>query len=130
MRISDWSSDVCSSDLAAGELVWVFVEALRGGGDLHPVQHLQRPRTGFAARYRPVPQHHFGDLVADAVDGIERGHGFLEDHGDAIAADRAHPARREAQQVLALEERAAGDHLDRSEEHTSELPSLMRISYA
>src|SRR3546814_18202712 len=117
MRISDWSSDVCSSDLAAGELVWVFVEALRGGGDLHPVQHLQRPRTGFAARYRPVPQHHFGDLVADAVDGIERGHGFLEDHGDAIAADRAHPARREAPQVLAPAETGRASGRGRVEEY-------------
>src|SRR3546814_6655752 len=26
MRISDWSSDVCSSDLAVGNLAWEFVQ--------------------------------------------------------------------------------------------------------
>src|SRR5580704_19578005 len=30
------------------------------------------------------------DLVADTHHGIERGHGFLEDHGNARAAELAH----------------------------------------
>src|SRR3546814_7707117 len=110
MRISDWSSDVCSSDLhplahAAGKLVRILVEALPGGRYLHPLQHLHRPGARFPAGNRTVAQHHLGNLVADAVDRVQRGHRLLEDHRDAIAADR-------------------------SEEHTSELQSLMRISYA
>ena len=36
-----------------------------------------------------MSQHGFGDLVADAHDRIERGHGLLEDHGDARAAKLA-----------------------------------------
>ena len=35
-------------------------------------------------------QHSLGDLVAYSHDGIESGHRFLEDHGDARAAQLAH----------------------------------------
>ena len=36
--------------------------------------------------------HHFGDLVADGEDGVERRHRLLEDHRDAIAAHLLHRA--------------------------------------
>src|SRR3546814_10228270 len=113
MRISDWSSDVCSSDL---------VEA-------------QRP-------YRRFPAH------ADAHAGMPVRFGAVEGAA-AVDEHRAAPALRE----VALELDAGGDHVlgadrevadaradlaplvaadaaVRSEEHTSELQSLMRISYA
>src|SRR3546814_17157433 len=32
MRISDWSSDVCSSDLAASQALW---EAMKANGDIY-----------------------------------------------------------------------------------------------
>src|SRR5205807_2652709 len=35
--------------------------------------------------------------------GIERGHGVLEDHGDAVAAHAPHLCRRERQQVAPVE---------------------------
>src|SRR3546814_3652472 len=95
MRISDWSSDVCSSDL---------------------VENLA------------APAHRLGD--AAGADGHD--HEFL--HVDRIvgmfaAVDDVHHrhrqgARRDAADI-AIERQAA-----RSEEHTSELQSLMRISYA
>src|SRR3546814_10340541 len=34
MRISDWSSDVCSSDLLKHRLVWRYVKSLAGAGEL------------------------------------------------------------------------------------------------
>src|SRR3546814_4625330 len=81
MRISDWSSDVCSSDLRGGDIVGVRDA------------HLQAdPRIG----------------------GVETG----EADGEPIAAHRL--ARRDPQAAVR----------ERSEEHTSELQSLMRISYA
>src|SRR3546814_4537564 len=90
MRISDWSSDVCSSDLAAGEAV--------------------------------------ASDRARAVDGQQRRRGGVGRAG----VDRA----RGGQVALTLIE-ASVDQVDglapdvgRSEEHTSELQSLMRISYA
>src|SRR3546814_5278578 len=47
---------------------------------------------------------------------------FRSLHFDAIARHDINPALGRAKQEL--------DHTDRSEEHTSELQSLMRISYA
>ena len=40
-----------------------------------------------------------GNLVADTHDRIERGHGFLEDHGDVGAAQAAHVVVGKLQQV-------------------------------
>ncbi len=40
------------------------------------------------------------DLLADPVDRIQRGHGFLENHRDVVAPHPAHPGFIEFQQVL------------------------------
>src|SRR3546814_5002449 len=90
MRISDWSSDVCSSDLLVAhefvEFVGVDVDrnlgARRGAG-------------------QPVVDAELVDVAGDR---------------DQIAEHRVAHRRR--------------DFGVRSEEHTSELQSLMRISYA
>src|SRR3546814_2297967 len=81
MRISDWSSDVCSSDLDRSARVAVAIGCAR--------------RDGGAAR----PARRRGTLRAAQA-------------RDRRLADRRVGAPR------------------RSEEHTSELQSLMRISYA
>src|SRR3546814_8903901 len=80
MRISDWSSDVCSSDLVAAR----------------PVE---------------IP-------LADLQWVLAEGEGDLLD--DALATDHALRAAKAAKRRVRA----------RSEEHTSELQSLMRISYA
>src|SRR3546814_4215666 len=109
MRISDWSSDVCSSDLSAG-----------GGGSSRPGR---APRDGAAGR-RPA-----GDPVAT-------GRACRDDRagGDQL---RRHPRTRAAGPLMALAvlgrpglKPADAAWVARSEEHTSELQSLMRISYA
>src|SRR3546814_1063815 len=100
MRISDWSSDVCSSDLRRDAV--------------H--EPLAEERHGVA-----VPT---GD--GDAVLGDVQ----------VAAADRApdhrhHGPRLEVVAVAVVRQRGlAVDDARRSEEHTSELQSLMRISYA
>ena len=43
---------------------------------------------------------HLGDLIADAVDRVEGGHGVLEHHGDFLAADLAHLRLALFQQIL------------------------------
>src|SRR3546814_10506214 len=98
MRISDWSSDVCSSDLHAArprgggiDAVEIGERRLGGGEALRGLEHRQRAGRGRL--------------------GLGR--------GPAVA--RTHQAQ--------LGE-AAIQHGARSEEHTSELQSLMRISYA
>src|SRR3546814_6723841 len=99
MRIRDWSSDVCSSDLSA------------------------RPaRTGARAR---GPGGGAGGCVAGArIDGAGRRAGRNREGGVRRGSAFADPAGRDRSL------RPAADHGDRSEEHTSELQSLMRTSYA
>src|SRR3546814_10633403 len=123
MRISDWSSDVCSSDL-----------------ETIPVADFRH--LPVAAPYIALmPQWHFLDFVAEAaahypgftlrreaeavatIETAGRTTGVRLASGDevqarlVIAADGRHSVLR-AQSGL------------RSEEQTSELQSLMRISYA
>src|SRR3546814_2294457 len=105
MRISDWSSDVCSSDLVeAGDL------AGRGAGDA--VGHVgQLPRRGAKAR---------GDIVGGLEElAAQRAIGGIG--GEQVGGGhQAGEAGSDAVRIVA----------ERSEEHTSELQSLMRISYA
>src|SRR3546814_9822388 len=92
MRISDWSSDVCSSDLETHELGSIdkLVESinLQCKLDLFLVHSFDM--------FRPLHHFHSPFLI----------HPILE-------CPKNHPT-----------------HSKRSEEHTSELQSLMRISYA
>src|SRR3546814_3419608 len=119
MRISDWSSDVCSSDLCVG---WRHVED-RQDRDvlLRRVERVavddvaaQLAAVGNRVAHRVgVEAQRFERLVAQA--------GGVEGHARGAGGQRR--GRRQA-----ATERMTGDH--RSEEHTSELQSLMRISYA
>src|SRR3546814_9069625 len=110
MRISDWSSDVCSSDLA-----------------LRPAQEfdaLDVVEIGIEDRRIAVG----GDRQFVDIDGDRA----LEAGTIAVGVDAA---RREIVEILRRPvdddtRRVLRDALIRSEEHTSELQSLMRISYA
>src|SRR3546814_2041758 len=152
MRIMDWSSDVCSSDLELGRLadldvveaevaVGVRVHALDVRGVLAAAvddDHLRSdrgavvalvPRRGRNADAGTVVEHE--RRVAPEVEGM-----LAVDLDVRVAPDPV------AFTGLLVEDRhlvvvVGGDaivvvlelHL-RSEEHTSELQSLMRISYA
>src|SRR3546814_1369066 len=112
MRISDWSSDVCSSDLFR-----ILVEA-------------------FAARVV-----HRGDFLDQRID-IARHHRLVREHvvrRDAGLAGVAHATPRGLQRGVLHRHwhrrstdscRSSPASPTRSEEHTSELQSLMRSSYA
>src|SRR3546814_4454203 len=91
MRISDWSSDVCSSDL---------------------LDHDAALAAGVVAAERVALRKHVGDHA------LERG--ALEKE-----IDETWPGNFRFGQLWRCRQRR-----DRSEEHTSELQSLMRISYA
>src|SRR3546814_6926132 len=88
MRISDWSSDVCSSDLI---------------GDIE----------------------RFGDRIADLMIAVLH----PDDVDVAAAVDAALRGKRD-HAAIDREPQPPALMVDRSEEHTSELQSLMRISYA
>src|SRR3546814_4507312 len=122
VRISDWSSDVCSSDLQF--LRRIAVEAHHPVGLVEPM---------FAHQRRTLQGQH----AAGRGDG---GEGAVIDPPQPVpAVERTGPPDDGA--VVRLVR--ADDHLGglagrgearrmgvRSEEHTSELQSLMRISYA
>src|SRR3546814_1369898 len=119
MRISDWSSDVCSSDLLACRLRQAYagtpVAPLRDGLeslDGSNAYRVQAINTEFwLSEGRRISGRKIG-LTAKAVQtqlGVDQ-----PDFG-VLFAD------------MAIED---GGLLSRSEEHTSELQSLMRISYA
>src|SRR3546814_5936537 len=100
MRISDWSSDVCSSDLARGD--WTEkVEGIEAGAD----DYLAKP-------------FQMGELVARVRGLVRRGAGKLS------------PVIEIGRLRLDTVRMSASFDGARSEEHTSELLSLMRISYA
>src|SRR3546814_2111621 len=139
MRISDWSSDVCSSDLDllfGGRGIDQVSEAMRSRGIelvisdseawTHRVaQRLNLPRisfdhVGIIAYCKP---HFPPDLWAL---GMRDGWGYRQLMGvpERILISSFYRAEPAYPQVHVV-----GPML-RSEEHTSELQSLMRISYA
>src|SRR3546814_4937976 len=116
MRISDWSSDVCSSDLG-GALA--FSPALRRCGGGFRRHHLAVRADAACLHLRRLARHRALDAADD--DAILRGQPLAHDAqpvDDGAERDRAR-----------LHDILRADDI-RSEEHTSELQSLMRISYA
>src|SRR3546814_3015481 len=112
MRISDWSSDVCSSDLSL---------SLRGG-----VAPRGAARIGTSLRLFPwkagvgLGEKLFAQQNTDA-------NGSEIFNGDA---EKGIPQTARADLLRDEPERFRDPLQVRSEEHTSELQSLMRISYA
>lgn len=81
----------------------VFGEAAAGIGDADIFEGLFGDVDGLFSGDVLMEENGFEDLVADGVDGVEAGHGFLEDHGDFVAADGAHCFFVVVEEVLALE---------------------------
>src|SRR3546814_2146544 len=135
MCMSDWWLDVCSSDLKGGG--GNFGVVVRFEFALHPIG----PEVMFAA---PIY------ALDDGPGPIRAWREFLGKHGDRVgslcefstAGGEDFPAEYRGKRVYALAcvyngDAAEGEtllqplrELGRSEEHTSELQSLMRISYA
>src|SRR3546814_1102867 len=119
MRISDWSSDVCSSDLGQGAVLG----HVRVAGRTNPRGARGRARGWFpgadhgTAAVQPAAPRAGRGRIRTALRRLRHGH-------DDLVAAGLRPADRQVQR------RRAGRLAHRSEEHTSELQSLMRISYA
>src|SRR3546814_4539101 len=104
MRISDWSSDVCSSDLFGLDKLYLFLSQMRAlGGKV-----LQQSHDVITAR-RSLRTARGGRRAVDPT----------------IIVHRRPPSSLRAVWVWDIP--ALGS---RSEEHTSALQSLLRISYA
>src|SRR3546814_1457438 len=96
MRISDWSSDVCSSDL-------------------------DRIKANICLPWWHCSGRATYSVIVDLYIVIFSGSAFMFDSSDSIDSTVLPPA---------IHFKSFTDARARSEEHTSELQSLMRISYA
>src|SRR3546814_2967092 len=125
MRISDWSSDVCSSDLDAATLA-----SANGYTDTVAVQTLDAANTYTDAVFAQFNSEL--DTIREDVDRRFRDQDRRIDKLAAMSGAYAGMAMNTA--GLAGANRigvgVGGQNGERSEEHTSELQSLMRNSYA
>jgi hypothetical protein len=94
---------------AARELMRVVIHAARRIGDLHPREQRYRPLPRRAAADGQMGPQHLGDLLAHGEDRVEAGQRVLENHADARTAPAAQFRWWQGQQILALEQRLAGD---------------------
>ncbi len=72
--------------LAAGELVRIGIDAPCRVGQPDAVEQGDRSVPRLRRRIVLVTPQRLGDLMADRVHRVERGHRLLEDHADAVAA--------------------------------------------
>src|SRR3546814_2813477 len=114
MRISDWSSDVCSSDLGT-PLSGTF-SANFGAGEL----------TGSIQNSALMIDIGTADIFGSAIAGF----GTATATNPSTTATLASNGDVSGQFFGSAAQALAGIVRFRSEEHTSELQSLMRISYA
>src|SRR3546814_9578420 len=114
MRMSDWSSDVCSSDLPETRIAaW----------------HVCRRSD----RHRRATTLSDGAANRDCVQSLWRD-GVRRDHGRQVQCRCRREGQSRGREVAGSagreQWRSGAETGGRSEEHTSELQSLMRISYA
>ena len=93
----------------AGELVGVVLGPLRA--DPHEPQHLVGAVPDLPPLQVRVQGDHLHDLLLDGHDGVQGGHGVLEDHGDLAAAHVAPLRVRHLSDVLPLEQDLAARDL-------------------
>src|SRR3546814_7291837 len=124
MRISDWSSDVCASDLMALARRDKFRNA-KGSLPTSKVRlDMQKTMQAHAAVFRT-------QKLMD--EGIEHLNKVIDSFEDVAVSDRSMIWNSDLVETLELDNllgQALVTLSSRSEEHTSELQSLMRSSYS
>src|SRR3546814_8187870 len=106
MRISDWSSDVCSSDLI----------------DIIHAQGRIEAREGRSGELRAAVERVLRRVLDTLAAGIAAGEAIDVGIFDIVSREYRIAIFGVVQRISDIEDK-------RSEEHTSELQSLMRISY-
>src|SRR3546814_3236217 len=119
MRISDWSSDVCSSDLSGVAEQAVDITAF--------VETFIDPKLKRGSKFRLHALGYLASQIADVA--FQSGQHFI-----LIRTQERFYENRCVAQIRGHADFSDADCMGaqhvRSEEHTSELQSLMRISYA
>src|SRR3546814_1364480 len=137
MRISDWSSDVCSSDLA---LLAALALILAASGPAQAQSTHIQPKL---IAESPAPAPGGATTLALTMTPEKTWHGYWVNGGDAgfgLAVEWNAPEGvtiapfrypvPDALILFGMMNHVYEHPYARSEEHTSELQSLMRISYA
>src|SRR3546814_5446729 len=124
MRISDWSSDVCSSDLGR--------KAAFGSRDLRPPFPYPAAAHEGACLGRSAAVRHTDRLMMKKLAIVAA---CIAAFPSPASADRVQPPAATPGPIIVdgrarVDSRMPDQMTPRSEEHTSELQSLMRISYA
>src|SRR3546814_8034529 len=123
MRISDWSSDVCSSDLVAQREMSLRFQPVVDLRTRKPHHYEVLVRfDGEKSPYEMIKfaesMHLVHEMDLAICESVIQWLGQTQGRGDAVVA------------VNLSAQSLENDIFVRSEEHTSELQSLMRISYA
>src|SRR3546814_7190114 len=145
MRISDWSSDVCSSDLQTSAeaaldvlnewrsfhtfplnsiAVGLRQKSRRIYQDALVVQRLKRARSILAKLIREP------SMRLTQMQDIGGGRAVLDSVESVYQLKESYLNKRRQYEVVHIDDYIRSPKSSRSEEHTSELQSLMRISYA
>src|SRR3546814_4268268 len=141
MRISDWSSDVCSSDLRAQHAgdhepgrTHLLPGARRAAGRRRPGGHPERPARG---RRLPGSALMGAREEAQRPDTPQQVRGYGQGGVETVISVEDVNRQAAALATGGISESRLAELVGatpfveiRSEEHTSELQSLMRISYA
>src|SRR3546814_9894729 len=112
MRISDWSSDVCSSDLG-----------------IQPAALAEQHRLGLADKQAGIDRARHPRFIGAQLDGFT-GMNPVERLASVLFGIGREFRRIDIDEIHHHRPREVLRQILRSEEHTSELQSLMRISYA
>src|SRR3546814_5422826 len=130
MRISDWSSDVCSSDLIAALMT---LSSARRVLIVTPLRALSaQTERSFRKTFAPLgfsvsSLYGASGLSAGDEDALRTREIIIATPEKLDFALRSDPSLIDDVGLIVLDE---GHMIGRSEEHTSGLQSLMRISYA
>src|SRR3546814_3165550 len=121
MRISDWSSDVCSSDLVS-----------RAEETIRRRSEGNRARPILGTAFAELKELDFSSVQSkitetNSFEGVSEAIEFAE---SAVRHAFAERAKEEQAQFKRIGEYIAIRDEERSEEHTYELQSIMRISNA
>src|SRR3546814_9762490 len=120
MRISDWSSDVCSSDLNSAYGLFLAA-AIRSGNPGDGDGHIRSRRAKHALGHAP------GNSDGNRAEGFQHVQADLQQLHFRLVGIGHEAGFEYVRGTCDFRERRRDE---RSEEHQSELQSLMRISYA
>src|SRR3546814_9535417 len=119
MRISDWSSDVCSSDLLSGGDSLVNQSGASNSANVTQADDGSGATPQNVSDIEQTGDSNSATVNQDTSTFAVQSTSYIEQSGDSNTAD-----------VTQVDDWQSSSVVQRSEEHTSELQSIMRISYA